>query len=127
MANADMSQFAVPPEMRALAERSVEEAKKAFDGFIDATRQAVTTFEGQAAAAQAGAKDMTQKAVTFAERNVDASFEFAQKLVRAKDAEEVIRLHADYVKAQIEALGEQARELGQAASKSASGQARPGG
>lgn len=119
MANEGTNQFRVPPEMRALAERSVEEAKRAFDGFIDATRQAVTTFEGQAAAAQAGAKDMTQKAMTFAERNVDASFDFAQRLVRAKDAEEVIRLHADYVKAQFEALREQAGELAQTASKPA--------
>ena len=118
MANAQMNQFQVPPEMRAMAERSVEEAKKAFDGFIDATRQAVSTLEDQAAAAQAGAKDVTQKAVAFAERNVDASFDFAQKLVKAKDAEEVVRLHADYVKAQMQALSDQARELGQTAAKS---------
>ena len=127
MVNAGMGSFQVPPEMRALAERSVEDAKRAFDGFINATRQAVSTFEGHAAAAQAGAKDMTQKAMSFAERNVDASFEFAQKLVRAKDAEEVTRLHADYVRAQMEALGEQARELGQAAAKSAAAQRHSGG
>jgi phasin len=112
-----MNQFQIPPEMRAMAERGVEEAKKAFGGFIDATRQAVSTLEGHAAIAQAGAKDVTQKAVAFAERNVDASFDFAQKLVQAKDAEEVVRLHADYVKAQMEAFAEQARELGQATSK----------
>ena len=118
MANAQVNQFQVPPEMRAMAERSVEEAKKAFDGFIDATRQAVSTLEGQAVAAQAGAKDMTQKAVSFAERNVDASFDFAQKLVKAKDPQEVVRLHADYVKAQMQALSDQARELSQTAAKS---------
>ena len=26
--------FAVPPEMRAIAEKSVEQARKAFDGFV---------------------------------------------------------------------------------------------
>jgi phasin len=120
MAHQATSPFEVPPEMRALAERSVEQAKKAFDDFIGATQRAVSTFEGQAAAAQAGAKDITQQAMSFAERNVDASFDLARKLVRAKDPEEVIRLHAEYVKAQIEALGEQARDLGEATRKSAS-------
>ncbi len=114
--------FQVPPEMRTLAEQSVEQAKKAFDGFMTATQQAVSTIEGQAAVAQAGAKDMSRKAVGFAEKNVAASFEFAQRLVRAKDAEEVMKLHADYVKTQMQSLNDQAHELGQAATK-----ARPGG
>ena len=55
----------------------------------------------------------------FAERNIASSFEFAQKLVRAKDAQEVLALHADYVKSQIAALTEQAKELGKKAAKMA--------
>ncbi len=39
--------FEVPPEMRALAEKSVEQARQAFDGFISAAHQAVSAFEGQ--------------------------------------------------------------------------------
>ena len=125
MADDGMKNFQVPPEMRALAEQSVEQAKKAFDGFISATQRAVSTLEGQAAAAQAGAKDMTHKAVGFAERNMAASFDFAQKLTRAKNPQEVMQLHTDYVKAQMQALAEQARELGQTAAKSAADQAPP--
>ena len=68
-------------------------------------------------------QDMSQKAVSFAERNVAASFEFAQKLTHAKDAQEVMKLHADYVKAQMQALTEQARELGQTAAKVGQGRA----
>jgi phasin len=118
--------FQVPPEMRALAEQSVEQAKKAFDGFMTATQKTVSTLEGQAAAAQAGARDVTQKAVGFAEKNVAASFEFAQRLVRAKDAQEVMALQAEYMKNQMQALNEQARELGQAAAAGVA-KARPGG
>ena len=33
----------------------------------------------------------------FAERNIASSFEFAQKLMQAKDARRWRRLHADYV------------------------------
>jgi phasin len=121
MANQGNTNFQIPPEMRALAEKSVEQAKQAFDGFMSATQRAVSTLEGQATAAQTGAKDVTQKAVSFAERNVGASFEFAQKLTQAKDAQEVMRLHGDYVKAQMEALADQARELGQSAAQMGQG------
>jgi phasin len=118
--------FQVPPEMRALAEQSMEQAKKAFDGFMTATHNTISTVESQTAAVQAGARDMTQKAVGFAEKNVAASFEFAQRLVRARDAQEVMALQAEYVKNQMQALNQQAQELGQTAASNAA-KARPGG
>ena len=40
--------FEVPPEMRAFAEKSVEQARQAFDGFISAAQQAMSAFEGHA-------------------------------------------------------------------------------
>lgn len=119
MANDGMPNFQIPPEMRAFAEQSFEQAKKAFEGFVAATQQAVTSLEGRAQAAQAGAKDIQQKAITFSERNITASFAFAQRLLNAKDAQEVMKLHADYVKEQIALLNEQARELGEAAAHAA--------
>ncbi len=68
--------FDVPPEMRAFAEKSVEQARQAFDGFISAAHQAMSAFEGQAETARKGAKDVTEKAMTFAERNIASGFEF---------------------------------------------------
>ena len=112
-----MSNFEIPNEMRHMAEQSVEQAKKAFDGFMTAARQAVATFEGQATAAQVSAKDTGKKAMSFAEQNVATSFEFAQKLVRAKDVQDMLRLQGEFVQAQMQALSEQAKELGETASK----------
>ena len=112
MATQPMQHFEIPPDMRKFAEQSVEQARKAFDGFISAAHQAVNDFEGRAKAAQAGAKDVGGQAMAFAERNVAASFDFAQKLVRAKDVEEIMRLQGEYVKAQMQALNDQAQELG---------------
>ena len=53
--------FDVPPEMRAFAEKSVEQARQAFDGFISAAHHAVNAFEGQAQTARKGAKDVTER------------------------------------------------------------------
>ena len=101
--------------MRSFAEQSFAQARQAFDSFFSATQRAVSSFEGHAAAAQAGARDIQQKAVGYAERNIAASFDFAHKLLQARDAEEVIRLHAEHMKARITSLTEQARELGRTA------------
>ena len=117
--------FEVPAERRVFAEKSVEQARKAFDEFVTAANRAVGNLEGCAAAAQAGAKDVTQKAMNFAEQNAASSFDFAQKLMRAKDIEEVMKLHSDYVKKQIHTLSEQAKELGQSAARGAMDAAQP--
>jgi phasin len=117
--------FDVPPEMRAFAEKSVDQARQAFDGFISAAHQAMSAFEGQAETARKGAKDVTEKAMTFAERNITSAFEFAQELVRARDVQDVLRLQADYIKRQMQVLTEQARELGERTSKAAKDAAAP--
>ena len=103
--------FEVPREMRALAEQSVDQARKAFDTFVEAAQKAAASIEGQTSAVQTSAKDIRQKAMGFAEKNVATSFEFAQRLVQAKDIEEVTRLQAEFVQRQIQALTEQAQEL----------------
>jgi hypothetical protein len=53
----------------------------------------------------------------FAQLNMTSSFDHAQKLVRAKDVQEVLELQAAYIKSQMQVLAEQAKELGQSAGK----------
>jgi hypothetical protein len=81
------------------------------------TSHAVSTAETQAVNAQAGAKEMGELAIGFAERNIASSFAFAQKLLQAKDPRDVVALHTDYVNSQIAALTDQAKELSKRAAK----------
>ena len=118
MADQSFNDF-VPPEMRKFAEQSVQQAKKAFDDLMSATQKAVSTFEGHASSAQTAALELQRKVIGYYERNVGASLEFAQKLLQAKAPEEAMKLHADYVKAQMQALTEQARDIAQHAAKAA--------
>jgi phasin len=117
--------FEIPNEIRSFAEKSVEQARQAFDGFISAAQHAVNAFEGQAETARKGAKDVTQMAMTFAEQNIANSFDLAQQLVRAKDVQEVMRLQSDFIKTQMQALTEQAKELGERTSEAARDAAKP--
>jgi len=115
----------LPPELHALAEQGVEQAKKSFDQVMAAARQAVSTFEGHTAAAQGAARELQQQAMGFAERNIASSFEFAQTLARARTPEEVAKAHADFVAEQMRALAGQARELAGHAGKVAAQAVKP--
>ncbi len=111
--------------MRTIAEQSFVQARKAFDGFMSVAEKAAASIEGQAAAAQTGAEGIRRKAMGFTEQNVASSFDLAEKLMHAKDVEEMTRLQADFVQHQMELLSLQAQELGQAATPAARETARP--
>ena len=112
MAKSPMGSFEIPAEMRNVAEQSVVQARQAFDGFMSAAQKTVSKLEEHAATAQDTAKGAGSKVMEFAEQNISSSFEFAQRLVRAKDMEEMLRLQTEFVRSQMEALNAQARELG---------------
>jgi phasin len=117
MDNDPMRHFEIPAEMRTMAEKSVEQARVAFNSFITAAQEAMAHFEGHAKAAQAGARDINEQALKYAERNVASTFAFANRLVKAKDAPEFIRLQTEFIQAQIKEFSEQAKELGETATK----------
>ena len=58
------------------------------------------------------AKDAMTKATSFAEDNVKAALDLAQKLVRAKDVQEILALQTAFAKSQIAVMQTQAKELG---------------
>jgi phasin len=111
--------FEIPNEMRAVAERSVEQAKLAFNNYMQAAQEAVSTFEERVKAGQFGAQGISKKAMTFAERNVLSAFEFAQKIVQAKDIQELVRMQTEFVQSQMQVLSEQVKDLGETATKTA--------
>jgi len=117
MARQGSADFEIPAAMRALAEKSVEQARQAFDTFMSAASHAATSADKKAADARAGAKGIGELAIQFAERNIASSFEFAQQLVRATNSEEVMALHSEFVKRQMATLGDQAKELAKEAGK----------
>ncbi len=111
--------FEIPSEMRAVAERSVEQAKLAFNNYMQAAQEAVSTFEERVKASQVGAQGISKKAMSFAERNVLSAFDFAQKLVQAKDIQELVKMQSEFVQTQMQVLSEQVKDLGETATKTA--------
>ena len=117
--------FEIPKEMRTMAETSFEQARKAFEKFLAGAQQAAGTMEERGATVRAGAKDISAKAMSYAEKNVQASLDYAQSLLQAKDLTEILTLHSEYVQAQMRSLAEQASEMGQIVSRAAIDAAKP--
>lgn len=111
--------YEVPNEMREMADKSVDQAKKAFDGFVGAASKAVEAAESHSAHAQSQSRDMAKKAFGYAEQNVTAAFDLAQRLVHAKDVEDVVRIQSDFLKSQMSALQTQMTDIGALVQESA--------
>lgn len=103
--------YQIPTEVRDFAEKSVEQARKAFEGFAGAAQKALDNSADMPFGLPA-AKDVSVKALSFAEANVNAAFDLAQKLVHAKDPQEVFKLQSEFVQSQLRAIQEQTKELG---------------
>ena len=104
--------YEVPAEMRDFAEKSVDQARKAFDSFISAARRTADTVQGSAEMARTNAQDVSARGFEFAEQNVTAAFDLAQKLVRSKDVQEAMQHQAEFVRSQFAAIQAQAKEFG---------------
>src|SRR5215510_6508857 len=68
----------VPTELRELAEKTIEQAEKAFGMFFDAASKSISSVPG-------AGSDISKQALTFTEQNMKAAFEHARKLVHATD------------------------------------------
>ena len=55
--------FDIPDQMRDAADKSVEQARRAFDQFIDATQKAVAKAEGSVKSMRGGAADVNRPAI----------------------------------------------------------------
>jgi phasin len=125
MSDEGRDRFEIPKDMRSMAEVSFNQARQAFEKFLAGAQQTAGAIEERGATVRAGAKDVSAKAMSYAEKNVQASLDYAQALLHAKDLSEVMRLHSEYVRTQMRSLAEQASEMGQAVSRAAMDAAKP--
>jgi phasin len=125
MSEEEHNRFEIPKEMRSMAEASFDQARKAFEKFVATAQATAGSIEERGATVRAGAKDVGAQAISYAERNVQASLDYAQSLLHAKDLAEIMKLHSEYVQTQMRSLAEQASEMGQIVSRAAMEAAKP--
>jgi len=109
--------FDVSAQMRAFAEKGVEQTRAALDSFAATACQSAAAAQSRAANAGSGVREVGELAARFADDNIAAAFDYAARLTRAKDAKEATVLHAEYVTGCMAAFADQARELGRQTAK----------
>ena len=110
----------VPESMREMAQTSVAQARRALEEFMAAAQRTASEMEERAEAVQAGARDISRKAVGYAEENVRTAFDFAERLVRAKNMQEIVSLQQEFLRTQAERFRSQLQELGETTKQSTS-------
>src|SRR5580692_4256762 len=104
--------FEVPNDLRDFAQRSVDQARKAFEGFVTVAQKAMGAADNATETAQQNVKSVGSQVLGFTEQNVNAALELAHKLVQAKDPQEVFAMQSEFLKTQLANLQSQAKEIG---------------
>src|SRR6476661_10186080 len=94
----------VPAELRELAEKTIEQAEKAFGMFFEAASKSMKSVPG-------ADSDISKQALTFTEQNMKAAFEHARKLVHATDLQEAMRIQSEFLRSQFTSAGEHMRNI----------------
>jgi phasin len=105
----------VPEHVRQAAETSIAQAKQAINQCLGQVTNLQEKVETSAQSVQAGARTMNQTVLAAAEANINASFDFAQQLVRPKDPQEIVTLQQKFLQQQLARLQDQMEQMGSTA------------
>ena len=106
-------------KMREMAQTTLDKAKDAVSKYMVESQKMRAKVDSSVQASYSNAKEMNEKAVAFAEANVTAGFELAQRLLQAKDPQEMGAVYQGHLKEQMEKMNAQFQEIGSLMSKPA--------
>ena len=104
--------FEVPAELRNMAERTIEQAEKAFDMFFEAANKSMAPFTHPGA-------EISKKALSLTEQNMRSAFDHARKLAQTTDLQEAMQIQSEFLKSQITNAGEQMKQIADGAMSAA--------
>ena len=111
--------FEIPNEMRDFAEKSIDQTRNAVGVIMTNAHKAADQFQAGGKTVQSTFQAAVAKGFDHAQANANATFDFAHKLVRAKDFREAFELQSEFVRSQVAALQAQAKEFGSLAQNAA--------
>jgi hypothetical protein len=106
-------------KMREMAQTTLDKAKEAVSKYMAESQKMREKTDSTMRASYSSAKEMNEKAVAFAEANVRTGFELAERLLQAKDPQEIAAIYQNHLKEQMEKINAQFRELGSLMSRPA--------
>src|SRR6266704_1040048 len=103
--------------MLEIAEQNLNQSKAALEGLLMITRKAVHGIDHQASVVR-------ERSLLLAEETLSNTFDFAQKLVRMREPQELAQLQSEFVSRQAQVLADQTKEFGQTLMQGASEMAK---
>src|ERR1700712_2533873 len=92
--------FEIPAEMRDFAEKSVEQTRAALITFVQNARKTTESAQAQTKTAELPASVAYVRGLEMFEQNLAATFDVAQKLVRATSLQDALTIQSEYVRTQ---------------------------
>jgi len=97
----------VPAELRELAEKTIDQAERAFGLFFDAARRSTST-------APMPVQELSKLVLAFSEESLKISFQYARTLALTSSLREAANVQAELVKQQIGSAQRHIQELARA-------------
>ena len=99
-------------DMSAAMEQGIGQARGAIENYLK-------FFQKGMSAPPWANSELNKKLTEFTQQNLDSAFAHAQNLTHAKDLQDLMRIQTEYFQAQLRSLTEQAKGLGETATKAA--------
>jgi len=103
-------QFEIPTDMRTITEKSMQQVRAAISGYLQFFQRGIPSTV-------LGSSELSDKVFGYTERNVANAFEFAQRFVQVRTLQDIVMLQTEFIRAQTEAMIEQAKDLTETATK----------
>lgn len=100
----------IPTDMHKMTEESIAQVKRAIDGYMQFLHRALPEDV-------MGGSELSNKVLTYAERNLASAFEFGQRLLLVRDVRALVQLQMDFIQRQTQLMTEQAYDLREATTK----------
>ena len=110
MTGSGRPKFEIPTDMRKMTEQSLEQVKTEINAYLQFLKQDVPENV-------IGGSAPSDKIRWYAERNIASALEFAQRLAQVNNVQDIFMLQTEFMRAQIQAMAEQAKDLGETTTK----------
>jgi phasin len=114
-----MSEQAMSAEkVRAMLTENLARVRKASEDYFQLMEKGLSS-------SQLPVADQAKHFTALMQQNVAATFELCDKLIKANDAQEAMRIQSEFFQAQMRAMTDQARSMGESAMKAMTGTFAP--
>ncbi len=97
----------------AMMAQGIEQARAAMENYLN-------FFQNNMSAAPWAGTELNKKLAAYAQQNVATAFKYIQELAKVKNPQDLVRIQTEFLQIQLKSLTEQARDLGETATKAAS-------